>query len=297
MARCSEVRHLALGRARGMDLRSEGPVAADHQAHDQQVAGVVPAIDALRAHVEFQTRQQQLIAARNEYAKQKLILARTIGLPPGQEFNLTDKSPYEPLTPMSLEQALQCAYAQRPDYLAAAQQVRSAQLFRRAATAEHLPSLNLAGDYGAAGVNIGNSHGVFDVGATLAIPIFAGGRAHADVLQAEATLRQSKQQLDSLRGQIDYDVRAALLDLNSAADQVEVARQALDLANQTLEQARDRFTAGVTDNLEVVQAQESVATANESFISSLYAHNVAKISLARAIGFAEQGVRQYLESK
>ena len=267
------------------------------KAHDQQVAGVVPAIDALRAHVEFQTRQQQLIAARNEYAKQKLILARTIGLPPGQEFNLTDKSPYEPLTPMSLEQALQCAYAQRPDYLAAAQQVRSAQLFRRAATAEHLPSLNLAGDYGAAGVNIGNSHGVFDVGATLAIPIFAGGRAHADVLQAEATLRQSKQQLDSLRGQIDYDVRAALLDLNSAADQVAVARQALDLANQTLEQARDRFTAGVTDNLEVVQAQESVATANESFISSLYAHNVAKISLARAIGFAEEGVRQYLESK
>ncbi|PYV82981.1 MAG: hypothetical protein DMG93_10035 [Acidobacteria bacterium] len=198
---------------------------------------------------------------------------------------------------MGLEQALQRAYAQRPDYLAAVQQVRSAQLFRRAATAEHLPSLNLAGDYGAAGVNIGNSHGVFDVGATLAIPIFAGGRAHADVLQAEATLRQSKQQLDSLRGQIDYDVRAALLDLNSAADQVEVARQALDLANQTLEQARDRFTAGVTDNLEVVQAQESVATANENFISSLYAHNVAKISLARAIGFAEEGVRQYLESK
>ena len=267
------------------------------KAHDQQVAGVVPAIDALRAHVEFQTRQQQLIAARNDYAKQKLILARTIGLPPGQEFNLTDKSPYEPLTPMGLEQALQRAYAQRPDYLAAVQQVRSAQLFRRAATAEHLPSLNLAGDYGAAGVNIGNSHGVFDVGATLAIPIFAGGRAHADVLQAEATLRQSKQQLDSLRGQIDYDVRAALLDLNSAADQVEVARQALDLANQTLEQARDRFTAGVTDNLEVVQAQESVATANENFISSLYAHNVAKISLARAIGFAEEGVRQYLESK
>jgi outer membrane protein TolC len=267
------------------------------KAHDQQLAGVVPAIDALRAQVEFQTRQQQLIAARNDYAKQKLLLARTIGLPPGQEFNLTDKSPYEPLTPMSLEQALQRAYALRPDYLAAVQQVRGAQLFRRAATAEHLPSLNLAGDYGAAGVNVGNSHGVFDVGATLAIPIFAGGRAHADALQAEATLRQSKQQLDSLRGQIDYDVRAALLDLNSAADQVEVARQALDLANQTLDQARDRFTAGVTDNLEVVQAQEAVATANESFISSLYAHNVAKISLARAIGFAEEGVKQYLESK
>jgi outer membrane protein TolC len=267
------------------------------KARDQQAAGTAPAIDTLRAQVEFQTRQQELIAARNSYAKQKLVLARTVGLPPGQEFNLTDKAPYEPLTPMSVEQALQRAYAQRPDYMAAVQQVRSAQLFRRAATAEHLPSLNLAGDYGAAGVNVGISHGVFDIGATLAIPIFAGGRTHADVLQAEATLRQSKQQVESLRGQIDYDVRSALLDLNSAAEQVEVARLALDLANQTLDQARDRFTAGVTDNLEVVQAQESVATANESYIASLYAHNLAKVSLARAIGFAEQGVRQYLESK
>lgn len=277
--------------------QAESAQALFTKARDQQSAGVSPAIDTLRAQVEFQSRQQQLIAARNGYAKQKLLLARTIGLPPGQEFNLTDKAPYEPLQPMTLEQALERAYAQRPDYLAAMQQVRSAQKFRRAAWAEHLPNLNLSGDYGAAGVNVGDSHGVFDVGATLAIPIFAGGRAHADVLQAEATLRQTQQQLDSLRGQIDYDVRSALLDLTSAADQVEVARQALDLANQTLDQARDRFTAGVTDNLEVVQAQEAVANANESYISSLYEHNVAKLSLARAIGFAEQGVKQYLESK
>jgi outer membrane protein TolC len=277
--------------------QAESAQALYAKARDQQTAGVLPAIDALRAQVEYQARQQQLISARNDYAKQKLLLARTIGLPPGQEFNLTDKSPYQPLQPMGLEQALQRAYTLRPDYLAAIQQVRSAQLLRRAVTAEHLPSLNLAGDYGAGGVNVGSSHGVFDIGATLSIPIFAGGRAHADALQADATLQQSRQQLDSLRAQIDYDVRAALLDLNSAADQVAVAKQGLDLANQTLEQARDRFTAGVTDNLEVVQAQEAVATANENFISSLYAHNVAKIALARAIGFAEEGVRQYLESK
>lgn len=267
------------------------------KAHDQQTAGVVPAIDALRAHVEFQTRQQQLIVVRNDYAKQKLLLARTIGLPLGQEFNLTDKAPYEPLAAMSVEQALQRAYTSRSDYLAAVQQMRGAEFFRRAATAEHLPSIDFSGDYGAAGVNVGNSHGVFDAGATLVIPIFAGGKAHADVLQAEARLRQSRQQLENLRGQIDYDVRAALLDLNAAADQVEVARQSLDLANQTLDQARDRFTAGVADNLEVVEAQETVATANENYITSLYAHNLAKVSLARAIGFGEQGVKQYLESK
>lgn len=267
------------------------------KAADQQKAGTSPAIDTLRAHVELQNRQQQLIVARNDYAKQKLTLARTIGMPPGQEFSLTTEAPYEPLATATLEEDLQRAYASRPDYLAAAQQVRSAEKFRRAATAEYYPSLDMAGDYGAAGIRPGSSHGVFEVGATLSIPIFAGGRTHADVLEAEASLRQSRQQLEDLRGQIDYDVRTARLDLTAAAEQVEVARSSVDLANQTLEQARDRFAAGVTDNLEVVQAQESLASANESYISSLYAHNLAKISLAKAVGFAEEGVRQYLQRK
>lgn len=275
----------------------ESAQALYNKAHDQQTAGLVPAIDGLRAQVELQTRQQQLIVARNNYAKQKLVLARTIGLPIGQEFNLTDRAPYEPLAAMGVEDALRRAYTSRADFQAALQQVRGAERFRSAATAEHLPSLNFAGNYGAAGVNAGDSHGVFEVGATLAIPIFAGGKAHADTLQAESTLRQAKQQMENLRAQIDYDVRAALLDLNAAAEQVAVARSSLDLANQTLDQARDRFTAGVADNLEVVQAQDAVASANESYIESLYAHNLAKVSLARAIGFAEHGVKQYLENK
>jgi outer membrane protein TolC len=287
----------ASARVDAAQAQVESAQALYNKARDQQNAGLAPAIDTLRAQVEFRTRQQQLIVARNDYAKQKLRLARTIGLPPGQEFNLTEKAPYAPLAAMSIEQALERAYASRADYQAAIQQVRAAERYRFAATAEHFPSLNFAGNYGAAGVNVGESHGVFEVGATLAIPIFAGGRARADALQAESTLRQNRQQAENLRAQIDFDVRTALLDLNAAADQVEVARTSLDLANQTLDQARDRFTAGVADNLEVVQAQEIVASANEDYIASLYAHNVAKLSIARAIGFAEQGVKQYLESK
>ncbi len=267
------------------------------KAADQQKAGVIPAIDALRAHVELQSRQQELIVARNDYAKQKLTLGRVIGLPPGQEFSLTTAAPYEPLATLPLEQDLQRAYASRPDYLAAAQQMRSAEEFRRAATAEHYPSLDIAGDYGAAGIRPGSSHGVFEVGATLNIPIFAGGRTHADVTEAEATLRQSRQQLENLRGQIDYEVRSARLDLNAAADQVEVARSSVDLATQTLAQAQDRFTAGVTDNLEVVQAQDALTSANQTYISALYSHNLAKIELAKAVGFAEEGVRQYLQNQ
>jgi outer membrane protein TolC len=173
--------------------------------------------------VEYQARPQELIVARNNYAKQKLQLARTIGLPPGQEFNLTDKAPYEPLAPLSLEEALRRAYRDRPDYLSAVQQVLSAEHLRSAATAEHLPTLGVSGNYGAAGVNIGNSHGVFLAGMTLQIPIFAGGRSRADALQAEAALRQSRQQLDNMRAQIDYEIRTALLDLSAASDQVQVA--------------------------------------------------------------------------
>ena len=267
------------------------------KALDQQNAGVSPAINTLRANVELQNRQQQLIAAKNDFAKQKLELARVIGLPPGQEFALTTPAPYQPLTASGVEEDLRRAYLSRPDYLAAVQQLRAAEEMRRAATAEHYPTVDIAGDYGAAGINVGISHGMFQVGATLNIPIYAGGRTHADVLQAEAALRQSRQQLENLRGQIDYEVRSALLDLQSAADQVEVARSSVDLAEQTLIQARDRFSAGVTDNLEVVQAQESVAAANESYISSLYAHNIAKLELARSIGFAEEGVKQYLQGK
>ena len=264
---------------------------------DQQKAGVSPAIDTLRAHVELQTRQQQLIVVRNDYAKQKLALARAIGLPTGQEFTLTEKVPYAPLAALGLEESLQRAYASRSDYQAALQQVRAAEHFRNAATAEHFPSLGFAANYGDLGVSPGNSHGTFQVTGSLNIPIFPGGKIHADVLQAEATLRQNREQLGDLRGRIEYEIRTALLDLAAANEQVQVAQSSVDLANQTLLQARDRFTAGVTDNLEVVQAQESLASANENYISSLYAHNLAKIELARAIGYAEEGVKRYLQSK
>jgi outer membrane protein TolC len=265
------------------------------RASDQQKAGVIPAIDALRAQVELQSRQQQLIVVRNEFAKQKLALARIIGLPAGQEFTLSDKAPYEQYAPPTIEEALRRAYASRPDYQAAQAQVRAAELSRHAASAERYPTFDLEGDYGDIGVNPGNSNGTFHVAGTITVPVFQGGKAHADVLEAEASLRQARQRLDNLRGEIDNDVRTALLDLNAAADQVEVARSSVDLAEQTLTQAQDRFVAGVTDNLEVVQAQEAVASAHESYISSLYAHNLAKVELARAIGNAEQGVKQYLQ--
>jgi outer membrane protein TolC len=262
---------------------------------DQQKAGVSPAIDTLRSQVELQSRRQQLIAARNDFEKQKLVVSRVIGLPLGQPFVLTDKAPYQSYAPPSLEECLKRAYASRADYQASMLQVRAAELSRRAATAEHYPFFDVEADYGDIGVNPANSNGTYHVQGVLTVPIFEGGKAHADVLQAEAALRQSRARLDDLRAQIDNDVRNSLLDLQAAADQVEVARSTVDLAEQTLTQAQDRFSAGVTDNLEVVQAQESVANAHESFISALYAHNLAKLELARSLGNVEQGVKNYLK--
>jgi outer membrane protein TolC len=267
------------------------------KATDQQNAGLSPAIDTLRAQVEFQNRQQTLIVARNDYAKQKLALVRAIGLPVGQEIALISKAPYDAIATLGIEGSLQRAYASRSDYLAAAQQVRAAEYYRKGASAEYFPTIDATADYGDLGINFGNSHGTFTVAGRLNIPIFQGGKVHADVLQSEATLRQARAQLDNLRGQIEYEIRTALLDIEAADQQVQVARSSVDLAEQTLMQARDRFSAGVTDNLEVVQAQQTVAGAHESYISSLYAHNLAKIELVRAMGYAEQGVMQYLKSK
>jgi outer membrane protein TolC len=208
---------------------------------------------------------------------------------------LTEKAPYQALTPQALEVYLQRAYSSRGDYQAAVAQVRGAELSKRAASAGRYPTLSVDANLGDIGVTPSQSNGTWQVTGGVNIPIFAGNRVHADVLEADSQLKQLRAQLGDLRGRIDYEVRTALLDLNAAAEQVEVARSSVELAEQALSQSQDRFSAGVADNLEVVQAQEAVAGAHESFIQSLYAHNLAKVELAYSIGDAEQGVRRYLK--
>jgi outer membrane protein TolC len=267
------------------------------QAKDQVDAGTSPAIDGLRAKVELQTRQQQLIQAKNNFAIQKLTVARVIGLAPGQEYEFTDRSPYQPFAGITVDEALKRAYASRSDYQAAMTDVRAAEFTRKAASAGYLPSLSFNANYGAAGSHPSTSTQVFDVRGTLSIPIFQGGAVHGDVLQADARLEQSRERADNLRAQIDADVRTALLNLQSSAEEVDVARSNIELAEETLVQSRDRFSAGVTDTVEVVQSQEAVASAHEQFISSLYNYNFAKISLARALGVAEDGVKEYFKGQ
>ena len=264
------------------------------QTSDQKTAGLASAVDVLRSQVQLQSREQKLIVAQNNLAKEKLVLARAIGLPLGQQFEITTHVPYQELTPSSVEEAIQSAYKARPDLQSQVNRVRSAELARKAASAERYPSIGAETDYGLSGVNPGTSHGTVDAAATLRIPIFQGGRVHGDVLRAEASLTEERQRLEDLRAKIDQEVRDAYLDLEASGQEVSVEKSAVTLATQNLEQSRDRFASGVTDNLEVVQAQDALAIANDAYIASLYGYNVAKMSLARATGVAESKYSQYL---
>jgi len=267
------------------------------RAGDQQSAGTAAGIDVLRAQVELKQQQQRQLAQQNLFEKDKLALGRVIGLPAGQDFNLAETAPFAPLASLTEEQALKTALEQRPDYQSYQARVRAAEATLKAAQGERYPVASVTADYGDIGTTLANSHGTFSFMASAKINLFDGGRIAGDIIQAKAALKQRQDELADLGGQIDYQVRTAFLDIRTAADQVAVARDNLDLANQTLAQARDRFAAGVTDNIEVVQAQESVATANDTLIAALYAHNIAKVALARALGGAEQSVPKLLEVK
>lgn len=264
------------------------------QTSDQKTAGLASAVDVLRAQVELQSREQQLLVVQNNLAKEKLVLARAIGLPPGQPFDITTVVGYHELSTPSLEEAIESAYIARKDYQSEMSAVRAAELARKAAAAERYPSIGAEADYGVSGVNPGSSHGTIDAAATLRIPIFQGGRVHGDVLRADAEVRSSKRRLEDLRAKIDTEVRAVYLDLESSVQEVSVEKQAVELATQTLEQSRDRFRSGVTDNIEVIQAQDALAVATDAYIASLYSYNLAKISLARATGVAESRYSAYL---
>ncbi len=264
------------------------------RAVDMKQAGVVPGIDVLRAQVEMQAQQQRVIFYENEFEKRKLGLARAIGMPVGQPFTLADRVAYTPPPVLAVDQALQQALENRADYRSAAASVKAAELTLRAARDEQLPGLQMDANYGTAGFRPWESHGTFTAGLTLNIPVFRAGRTRAEVLQADAALETRKAEMADLRNGVEEQIRISLLDLKASGDQVAVAESAVKLAAEQLKQSEDRFTAGVADNIEVVQAQEAVATANENDISALFAYNLAKASLARALGGAEKTYLQFL---
>jgi outer membrane protein TolC len=267
------------------------------QAQDRFSAGLSARIDRTRSQVELQTQQQRLTAEQDEYAKNKIALARLIGLPSGQDLILTDAMPYAPLENLTLPEAITLASQDRSDLKAVQAQVRAAELSRKAAVAERYPTLDVEANYGLVGVNPGSSNGTFSATAQLRFPIWAGGHSRGDVEEADAILQRTRSEYDDLRAKVEAEVRTAYLDLNAAADQVRVAQSRRELAHDELVQARDRFASGVADTVEVVQAQEAVSSAEQDYIASLNAHNLAKASVAHAVGQAEKITRTLLRSQ
>ena len=267
------------------------------QALDEVQAGTSPRIEATRTEVQLHTEEYNLSVARNTFQLAKLDLGRAIGLPLGQQFELADQVPYSEINPPSLDDALAIAYKSRSDFRSALDSEKSADQTLSAARGERYPVVAVNGAYGDVGPTLGHSHGDFVFQAGINVPIFTGGRIKGEVTQAEAELRQRKSEAENIRGQVDYDVRAAFLNVNAAKEQVAVAKQNVDLANENLARSKDRFAAGVTDSVEVVQAQQSLASANDQYITSLYDYNLAKLSLARALGVARTNYEQYLGGK
>ena len=267
-------------------------------AMDRNKSGLNARIDVNRSLVELQSQQQRLTSLTNDFEKRKIALARLTGLPLAQRFTLADAIPYREAPEPNLDDLIHAAVTRRPDVLAAAAQQKAAELARAAAADEYLPALTVNADYGVLGINPArDAHGTFLVAGGIRFPIFRSGRIEADIQQADAVLAQRKAEYDDLKGRAEEDVRLAVLDLSTASQQVKVADSSRALAADTLDQARDRFRSGVADTIELVQAQESVASAEQDHINAVLAFNLAQLSLGRAVGQTEQSMTRLLQGK
>jgi outer membrane protein TolC len=269
----------------------------DRQTANRVKSEVSPEIDSLRAQVERQSAEQRLTNAANQLAKDKLTLGRIIGLAIDQEFEVTNPLSYHPLTGITNETATDQALRSRADLRSADASVQAAAFTLRAQKAQRLPVVSLSADYGGAGTNVGNFNHVYTVSGNISVPIYTGGRIHADIQQAQADLARRKAEYEDLKGRVAYDVRVAWLDLSASDSSVKVAENNKSLAERALTQSQDRYTNGVTNYLEVVQAQEAVTVASENYIQSLFSFNVAIISFARALGSAETKLPELLGGK
>jgi outer membrane protein TolC len=265
-----------------------------NQAVAEHQAGTAANLDELRARVQFQTQQQAVISADVNFKKAKIALNREIGLPAEQEIQLTDTEPYADLATMNIDQAKEIAYRSRQDYQGLQAQIRAAQLTRKAAKWERLPTLDFDGNYGVTGVTGGLYHGTFVAAGTLKLPIFQEAKFRGDSGVASANLTNLMQQMASLKEQINRQLRDSLLDVQTATELVRVAQSNVALARKELEQTTDRFQAGVDDNLPVVQAQATLASAESNLINTTSQHNQAKLGLARNLGIVDTQYATYL---
>jgi outer membrane protein TolC len=269
--------------------------AVYEQTAARKRAGLAAQIEVNQDLVKQQTERQRLATLSNDLSRQKINLARMTGLPPNDNYEITDDVGYSPSPTMEVDDAVKQALDARADLKSAEAQVRAAEKTRSAARAERLPSLGVEADVGEIGPRFNESASTYTVAASLKIPIWAGGRVGGDIEQSDAALDQRRAELEDVRGRIESDIRNAYLDIAAASSQLELARNNQGVARETLRLTREKFDAGVSDSVEVTQAIEVVSGADLDYITALFAHNLAKLSLARALGGAENRVGDYLK--
>jgi outer membrane protein TolC len=274
-------------------LEAADQVQLNH-VHAEHQAGTAANLDELRARVQLQTQHQSLIEAENSQVKDLILLKREIGVDPGQKIVLIDPAPYSELAAQTPEEVRATAYENRQDYQNLQNQVLAYKAIHTAYRSQRLPSLSFGGYYGVSQVGGVGSHGNFSAQGTLSVPLFREGKLRGDSEAAQAQLSAVEAQLADLRNHIDQQVRSALLDVDSTAKLVDVARSNVELAARALSDETDRVNAGVDDNLPLVTAQATLASAQSNLVESLYQYNVAKLVLARSAGVLEQQYRVYL---
>jgi outer membrane protein TolC len=274
-------------------LVAQAQLLLDH-VHAAHEAGTAANLDELRARVQLQAQQQALIAAENQQAKDLIQLKREIGIDSGQEFALTDPAPYSDLAEQTPEEVRALAYKSRQDYQNLQNQAVEFKAVHAVYRSQRLPTLSFSSYYGTSTVNGAGTHGDWSAVGTLNFPIFREARLRGDEDASKAEMDAIDAQLADLRDHIDEQVRAALLDVGANKQLVDVARSNVDLATRALSDETDRVNAGVDDNLPLVTAQASLATAENNLVESLYQYNVSKLLLARAAGVLERQYRTYL---
>ena len=278
----------AMATVEAAQSRVELAQALYDQAADLQKEGVGTGIDTLRANVELQNEKQALLVAQADRDASLFGLSKLLNLDPHQEIQLEDSLSFFDTPQPDVNSSIDEALASRPEWRALEQQTKAADFDKKASQDLRLPTLRLDGNWAYQGTRLNNGIPVYNYQATLDVPLFTGGRTHAEIVRSDLQLKVLDEQKADLRNQIALDVKTALLNLKSARNQVEVANLGIQLSKEEVEQARDRFQAGVANNIEVIQAQDALARANDNQIAALYRFNQARADYAKSVGQMER---------
>lgn len=257
------------------------------QANDLQKHGVGTGIDTLRANVELQNEKQRLLEAETQQKVALYGLVRLLNLEPHREIELADTPSFYETPQMDVNRSIEQAYETRPEMKALAARLHMAELAKRGASESRLPTLNFSGTVGQQGLSLPSAIPEYIYQVSVDMPLFTSGRIHAEIAKADLEIKEVNRNRDDLRNQIALEVKTAQAELDSARNEVDVANQGVKLAEEEVSQARDRFQAGVANNIEVISAQDALARANDNQIAALYGYNQSRANLSHAIGQIE----------